>query len=94
MSDWTMTITRVANGYIVKSDDGMDLDEVEVVDGLDVEGGLTLLDTVINHFDLRGSRHDARRLVPRIEPGDKHHDYHPTPCKDCPCGCDPDQSGT
>ena len=83
-----LVVYRAGNGWLVK---GYEWDEV-VEDDPREPRGAGLLWSLIEALGLEGSRYDARRIYVGLRPGDKHHDYHPGPCSECECKCDPDQS--
>ena len=83
-----VSVARASNGYVVKSWDSADVIEDDPM----MPQGTALLWALIEALGLAGSRHDAKRLYVGWKAGDKHHDYHPQPCSDCECACDPDES--
>jgi len=57
---WSLTITRIDNGYMLH---GSDYDSViEDVESDPLRSGEELLWNVMDYFDLRGSKHDPERL--------------------------------
>ena len=82
------SVARASNGYVVKSGDGADVIEDDPM----MPQGAALLWSLIEVLGLDGSRYAAQRLYVGWRAGDKHHDYHPQPCSDCKCACDPDES--
>ncbi|MBE3137672.1 MAG: hypothetical protein IMZ43_09845 [Thermoplasmata archaeon] len=57
---WSLTITRIDNGYMLH---GVDYDSViEDVEMDPLKSGEGLLRNVMSYFDLQGSKHDAERL--------------------------------
>ena len=77
MSDWFIHIERVSNGYVLtfnrtSLDDEEIVDQRLVEDRADndysgIEAGCAMLREVMEHFDLSGSKHDAKRLRVEIE---------------------------
>jgi len=89
-------IHRAQNGWVITIPSSEDLaDRIEVVEEQGdpkVPEGYGLLNFLIEELGLQGNRRDAQRLYVDFRPGDKHHDAHYTPCSECVCQCDPDQS--
>jgi hypothetical protein len=85
-----MTIDRATNGWMLTAADGFT--EVVQEHGTPEEAAAEMLRVVAEYLGPFGGRHSAQRVRIVIEPGDKHHDYHPQPCSDCECRCDPDVS--
>jgi hypothetical protein len=77
---WGLNIVRTANGYIAAGVDEPGavfvFEEPEDVD-TDPDTMARLLWHVIEYFSAAGSRHDAKRVRVKVEPGDKYEG--PTP---------------
>ena len=71
--DWSVEIKRAENGFVVKwweelEDDKWD-EKNQVFEELDSDGldaAKALLHFVMEHFDIRGSKYDARKLEVEI----------------------------
>ena len=72
--EWSLHITRVANGYIANGVDGAVVFEEDENCRRDVDPQAVarLLDHVIEYFGAGGSRYDEARVRVIIEPGDKY----------------------
>lgn len=80
-----LTVFRVAGNIIIRGYNNF----IEMVPSDDPS---TVMWAIAEQLVSLGSRYDAKRLRICMEPGDKHHDYHPKPCSECECQCDVDQS--
>lgn len=69
---FSLMITKVDNGFILKGEDCHAVYEEGEGEFGEIEAGVKMLWSVIEHFGIGGSRHDAKRLRVIIEPGDKH----------------------
>ncbi len=65
-----LTIERVANGFLIKNEEDLSVTVFEDRDDADFpdrESGYHLLWAIIEFFDLRGSKHDNKRLSVAFE---------------------------
>ncbi len=61
-----LTIERVANGYLVRNEEDSSVtvfEDNEKAEFPDRESGYSMLWAALNFFDLRGSKHDSKRLA-------------------------------
>ncbi len=79
---WDLLVSRIQNGFLLTYENDSDVIEEEAI-VVDLDGFMTdeeeqaklgeaLCWAVIEHFNLRGSRHDAHRVTVSIEHGDKY----------------------
>lgn len=90
-----LIIDSVRNGYVVHvlSKFNDKIEDTTVIEGEDrAETAVRMLTQINELIGYLGSRNDARCVFIGLRPGDKHHDFHPQPCSECACACDPDQS--
>ncbi len=80
---WDILVSRIENGFLLTHEDWESETISEEAIVVDIDGFMTdeeeraklgeaLCWAVINHFDLRGSRHDKHRVTVSIEHGDKY----------------------
>jgi hypothetical protein len=90
-----ISVESASNGYIVRvpPDDPESAEQVILIEETDrVTAAARMLWEVNEAIGQIGGRYDAARIQVITPSGDKHHDLHPTPCAECACRCDPDQS--
>lgn len=71
-ASFILTITKVDNGFVLNGEDYHAVCEEGEGEFGEIEAGGKMLWSVIEHFGMGGSRHDAKRLRVIIEPGDKY----------------------
>jgi hypothetical protein len=89
-----INVESASNGYIVRipPDDPESAEQVILVEDTDpVTAAVRMLWEVNEAIGHVGGRHDSARVKISAPPGDKHHDFHPQPCAECACRCDPDR---
>lgn len=65
-----LTIERVTNGFLIRNDEDLSVsvfEDKEEADFPDREAGYHMLWSIIEFFDLRGSKHDSKRLSVAFE---------------------------